>query len=283
MKFGVLSLCDWTVAAADEEANWVSFSTKQGQASSEATQVIVTFGQNPTNAERTAKLRFTPAKQEFGSVTVTVIQEASQVTLTVSPSYVDANPSGGNMTFNINSLSQWSIRSTEEWIQFEQSEGDAGTHSVTASISPNPSPQPRGAVIFIENGTRTIEIPVEQSAFDMLFHVSPTKSEVVMVDGTTLTYRVGGDFEWEVIVPDWMGAERGEPSQDGTIPVSVNVSANDMNMERTGFTEFIPVPTYRGGVTLDPAAWGYHSVFVGIPQEGGRAPAGVLLIAVFPA
>lgn len=277
LKFGVLSLSDWTVATA-AEVTWVRFSKQSGQASSSTTEIEVTFAPNPTNEERTARLVFTPTNSNYRGMTVTVIQQASPVTLTVSPSgELNAGPEGGVFGFDINSFSGWSISSTAGWITFDQREGSAGMHSVAATITPNPSAGDRTAVILIQNGSQTIEVPVSQSAYDMYFSVSSTDSQIVMSDASTLEYTVNTAFSWEVNVPEWITPDIGDPYQMGNgriqIPVAIEISENHANMERTGFIEFIPHTTIRNNVELNPASWGIEPIRISITQYGGREPA----------
>ncbi len=75
IRYGVLSLSGWTVASADD---WITFSPKSGEGSSQREETIATILPNTTGTERTGTIQFTPTNTNYKGLTVTVRQAPNE-------------------------------------------------------------------------------------------------------------------------------------------------------------------------------------------------------------
>lgn len=151
--FLVYSSVSWS---AQVESDWLSLSTTSG--SSNAT-ITASFNQNTSLEARSAVITFTSG--DF-SLQATVNQAAASPYIQVSPSQIqNITHQAGNLTFDVQSNTQWSVGSSENWLVPSQTQGE-GASSITAVYSENTSGTIRSASLTFSIGTSEVVVLVNQ-------------------------------------------------------------------------------------------------------------------------
>ena len=151
----VYSNCSWTIEISN--SNWTSLSIDHNSGSGNM-NLWLSSDENTNTTSRTATLTF---RSPGISKTLTVIQEAGEAYLRVSPESHDFIGDGGEYTFTIESSSAWRISRKPDWCTLDKEEGPSGSSKLTVTVGENPSTSKQEGQIVVD-GEKDFTINVSQ-------------------------------------------------------------------------------------------------------------------------
>lgn len=288
--FQIVSNVEWTLDVTKEnetDANFISITPISGMASDgngiysgdgEAS-FYLDVADNRTARDRKAFLNLHSAVSEFY---VEINQNASEYTFDVTPSENQiAKAEGDEIIFGVQSLSDWSISTSVDWITFSQTTGvsSASPIAVVAHIAPNEYGRDRDAVINFTPAAQNYkgqQVLVKQNGFDLAFAVTSDEHvSIVNRDGGNLGVELNSRFDWISDSPAFISvAPNSGSASDSYQGIEILVEPNNTNDNRHGTITLTPIPTkFAGGVILDPAKMGFYPITIDIAQSGGQEPA----------
>lgn len=226
-KIKIKSDLPWTASTAQ---TWISLDKVEGQVGESELSISVT--DNISATSRMGSIYFHMGEQE---VRIPVIQNGCQFIvvdgITDGTMKVSDAVSSGTITIETD-FPQWKIASAPEWITFTPSEGGAGRHTLTYSVSDNPNTTSRtGNVKFEAEGIRLdCTISVEQAGksfgdFTNVIQFENTASTSSINIPTNGTWSASTDADWITLSPT---------TGMGNQPLSISVSDNTSDDERLG-------------------------------------------------
>ena len=154
-NINVSSNVNWTVS---ESASWVNLSKNSGSNNDMFTINIET---NPTNQERVALIRV--SGQAVSAQVVTVTQEANMLFLDISPTVNSVSAQGGVFQVQVNSNTDWSISSNEQWVTASQNFG-SNNGTINIDYERNETVNQRSAVVrFTASGVGSKTLVINQA------------------------------------------------------------------------------------------------------------------------
>lgn len=288
--FQIVSNVEWTLDVTKEnetDANFISITPISGMASdgngtysgdSEAS-FYLDVNDNRTAKDRKAFLNLHSAVSEFY---VEIKQNASKYTFDVTPAENQiAKAEGDEIIFGVQSLSDWNITTSADWITFSQTTGvsSASPITVVAHIAPNEYGRDRDAVINFTPAAQNYkgqQVLVKQNGFDLAFAVtSDNHVDIVDRNGGNLGVELNSRFDWISDSPTFIRvAPNSGRASDSYQGIEIMVEPNNTNDNRPGTVTLTPIPTeFAGGVILDPKKMGFSPVSIDITQFGGHEPA----------
>ncbi|MBR2248914.1 MAG: BACON domain-containing protein [Prevotella sp.] len=151
----VYSNCSWTIEISN--SNWTSLSIDHNSGSGNM-NLWLSSDENTNTTSRTATLTF---RSPGISKTLTVIQEAGEAYLRVSPESHDFIGDGGEYTFTIESSSAWRLSRKPDWCTLDKEEGPSGSSKLTVTVGENPSTSKQEGQIVVD-GEKDFTINVSQ-------------------------------------------------------------------------------------------------------------------------
>jgi hypothetical protein len=150
----------WT---ASSNQAWCKLDKTSG--TSGAITINLTLEANTTDQERTAEITI---KAGTSTATATIKQakkepaeDPDKITLGESSFSVEAE--GKVLTITLTANKAWTATSDQTWCTLSQTSGEAGTISLTATVSANTTDQERTAKISFKAGTATATATVKQA------------------------------------------------------------------------------------------------------------------------
>lgn len=290
VTFSIVANVDWTLDVTKEnetDANFITITPISGMDNDEdgtyrgngEASFYLDVTDNRTARNRKAFLNLHSAVGEFY---VEINQNEATYTFDVTPAENQrAKAEGDEITFGVQSLSDWNITSSIDWITFSQTSGvgSADPVYVVAHIGPNDSGFYREAVInFTPTNKNYKEQPVTvmQYGYDLAFSVT-SDNHVSVVDrtGENLGLQLNSRFDWVSDAPNFIRVEPAIGSaSDSYQGIEIQVEPNNTNDNRNGSITLTPIPTqFAGGVILDPKKMGFFPITIDITQFGGQEPA----------
>jgi len=167
--------------------------------------------------------------KDFG----TIVEKASNYTLSVSPTSLNFATAGGQQTFSITSNTNWTSTSSNSWLTVSPSSGsNNGTVTVTAAV--NTATSQRTATITVSGtGVTAQTITVTQDAAPIIpaLSVSPASLNFA-ASGEQQTFAITSNTDWTATSSDlWLTVSPSSGSNNGT--VTVTVAVNTATSQRT--------------------------------------------------
>ncbi|MGB4204555.1 MAG: BACON domain-containing carbohydrate-binding protein [Bacteroidales bacterium] len=233
----VISNAFWEITFFDD---WLEATPLAGFGNSTLT---ITYESNPYTVIRSGKVLL---ETLGGTVTtsITIIQTGAEPTLVVAPLVQNVGYEPDSTSFSVNSNTGWSVFTTADWLNFDQS-GGYSDGKFTVFYDENLLAAPRSATITISTTDETLELEVVlyQSGAPPTISVSPSFQEVVFEAGTcTLTVSSNAQWTASTDVP-WLTLSPDSGELNGTI--TVFFVENPLALSRQGVITF----TASDGIT----------------------------------
>ena len=211
-------------------AYWANISTN-GQ--------TVTFSANANTGSTTRyeSVLFTVANS---GATAQVRQAGGGGNLSVSPTAITADYTGGDKVMTVQSDSSWSVTSKPNWVTLSQSTGNGGQTTIIATLTENTGSTQRTGTITFSDGTRTATVDLTQNYHIVQNYLSATPSSLTWdYVGGNKFINISSSAEWSATsVPNWVTLDS-DTGPSGTTVLSVSASQNwDTTSGRTGTIVF---------------------------------------------
>ena len=186
-NFEVSSNVDWTVASS---VPWCT-ATLTGTGTD---TIFVSYGENPTAANRSATLTVTGTG--LAPQTVTVSQDGAVPMLNVTPPNQNVAATGGNTTFDVVSNTTWTSVSDIAWCTV--STGGSLNGTITAACAENTTVATRVCHVTVTApGLPSVTVTVTQSGVAPMLTVTPQNQNVPAIAGNT-AFTVTSNTDWAV-------------------------------------------------------------------------------------
>lgn len=136
LKFTVYSpMYGWSVIIPKD--SWISCAQTKFDKSDQRVSVSMTAEPNLTGRERMETLYFKSDNDAYDSVPVAIVQSGVDVTFVVSlndaPMIIAED--GGSFSFNVNSMFDWRVANTADWISVSPAEGRQSHDAVSVNLA----------------------------------------------------------------------------------------------------------------------------------------------------
>lgn len=185
-----------------------------------------------------------------------------QANLNVTPKTVSAPPEGGSYTVAFTAGVAWETSTSADWIHISPASGESGDITITITVDPNPTTEPRSAGVQVTapefKVTETVAVsqegkPAPPAATLSLSEEGSnrpyTQGTVSILVNTNRDWTATSNVEW--LVPDPASGVAGQTE------VSLKAQENNTDLARTGVVTFKAedlVKTYTLTQAARPAA-----------------------------
>ena len=159
----------------------------------------------------------------------------ANASISVSPTELNFDATGGDKTVTITSTGEWSVYTSDDWFELSATSGQNGD-KITISADPYDNiEKERYAYIEFYCGSSATSLSITQSAKENSITVTPTEIKAE-AEGGKYEITVTSTDEWTVTADNWItpSADKGN---NGDI-VSLTVNYNETAGERTGTVTF---------------------------------------------
>ena len=201
----------------------------------------VTAGPNTSDRQRQTilKVSFVPSYAATGRyyyASTAIRQDGGGGTLTVSPTALTADYTGGDKVMTISADKTWTASSKPDWVTLSETTGTAGQRTIIVTFAENAGDSARTGSITITDGTRTATVNLTQNYHIVQNYLTASPSSITYdyVGGNTYV-NVNSSAEWTVTSkPEWITLTMNSGTS-GTSILGVSASTN-MSTEsgRTG-------------------------------------------------
>ena len=173
---------------------------------------------------------------KYNRVLVNVTQEGGGGTLTVSPTALTADYTGGDKIMTISADTTWRATSKPDWVTLSQSTGSSGQSTIIVTFTENDGDSARTGSITITDRTRTATVNLTQNYHIVQNYLTSSPSAITYdyVGGNNYV-NINSSGEWTVTSkPEWITLTMNSGTS-GTSILGVSASTN-MSTEsgRTG-------------------------------------------------
>ena len=240
-------LNDFTVSATD--SYWATIRTS-------GKTVRFSANANTADSTRYEGVRFTVNGM---SANAQVRQNGGGGSLSVSPTAITAEYTGGDKIMTVNADTNWTVTSKPNWITLSQSAGTSGQATLIVTFSQNDGDSARTGTITVSDGTRTATVNLTQDYHiqEYYFEVSPTALTWDYPGGTQYI-NVNSSERWTVSsFPAWV-ITSSISGNTGTSVLSVTARQNtsytndrEGNLVLTNGTDTITIPLFQSRKSED--------------------------------
>ena len=248
----IYATISWEVTT---DAKWLTVTPASGTYNG---SITVTTEANPIADPRTATITVSGGEL---TLTFTVTQSAGAAFLIVSETSLEFPETTEQRAFNINANTNWTVRSSLDWLSFSPSSG-SGDGTVTVTVMANPDFRRRNATINVRSSDiqRTINVTQAGSILSVSdtalhFHAGRNSQELVVHAETNWT--VSSNVSWLTITPTSGSSASGE----SIFYVDVDFFPNTSTSPRTATITFS-----GGGITRT----------VEVTQDGAANTGGIM-------
>lgn len=268
----------WT---AQSDADWCSV-TPSGSGNG---TLSVSYAENPDAEQRTTAITVSVAGAAVQ--TVTLVQEGSQIMLSVQPSVHQVGAGDGAVAFNVSANTFWTVQSDAEWCSVTPSGNGNGTILVEYDV--NQLPDQRTALITVTAGGSMVEtVAVVQAGVNSSMTVYPEYHQVTSDAGSAVFYissntswAAQSSASWCVVTPSGTGdgeilAEYGANDEDDSriAVITLSTTNGDLSQEvvlyQDGLKTGIAMPEAEP-FRIYPNPTGSHIVISGLQDTGAKA------------
>ena len=161
------------------------------------------------------------------SASTQIVQAGGGGSLSVSPSAITAEYTGGDKIMTVNSTGNWSVTSKPDWVTLSQSTGSSGQSTIIVTFAENDGDSARTGSITITDGTRTATVNLTQNYHIVQNYLTSSPSAITYdyVGGNTYV-NINSSAEWTVTSkPDWITLTM-DSGVSGTSILGVSASTN---------------------------------------------------------
>ncbi len=265
-EMGLKSNGEWTLVTT---ADWLSVTPVSGSGDIMLTLVAEA---NTTQESRSAEIT---ASTKDNTATLTVIQQAPQYYINVTPKEILCGGEGGEFTMQVSSNIEWMI-STPQWISCSLMQGsDDATVTLTVAAYDGTEGVEREAEVFFGNLVAFEKVRVVQTTEPVLgIELSPMNLDFVCT-GETKTVSVATEDAWTAsTTAEWVVVSQAEGHGDAV--VSVTVGENPEYTSRQATVDFVTaggIPAtliVRQEATPDPHFLEVSPLSFQFGKEGGE-------------
>lgn len=217
--FDVTSNCSYTVT---NDADWLTLSQKDNS-------FVLYATANETNQYRTTTIQF--SYNGIGQADNMIVVTQAPASINASTETLMFENTTGEVKVEVTSESKWTASTSYSWINVTPKNGEAGTSSITISVSPNTSVNERiGYVILSIGSQEKIQIPIKQQG--VYIEIDKSQYDFDASSGTQ-TLQVNSNTSWQVSsVPSWVKVDK--TSGTGNSAIKITVEDNPNTTERNG-------------------------------------------------
>lgn len=217
--FDVTSNCSYTVT---NDADWLTLSQKDNS-------FVLNATANETNQYRTTTIQF--SYNGIGQADNMIVVTQAPASINASTETLMFENTTGEVKVEVTSESKWTASTSYSWINVTPKNGEAGTSSITISVSPNTSVNERiGYVILSIGSQEKIQIPIKQQG--VYIEIDKSQYDFDASSGTQ-TLQVNSNTSWQVSsVPSWVKVDK--TSGTGNSAIKITVEDNPNTTERNG-------------------------------------------------
>ena len=159
----------------------------------------------------------------------------ANASISVSPTELNFDATGGDKTVTITSTGEWSVYTSDDWFELSATSGQNGD-KITISADPyDNTEEERYAYIEFYCGSSATSLSLTQSAKENSITVTPTEIKA-KAEGGKYEITVSSTDEWTVTADNWitLSADKGNNGDIVTLSIDYNETAG----ERTGTATF---------------------------------------------
>ena len=159
----------------------------------------------------------------------------ANASISVSPTELNFDATGGDKTVTITSTGEWSVYTSDDWFELSATSGQNGD-KITISADPyDNTEEERYAYIEFYCGSSATSLSITQSAKENSITVTPTEIKAE-AEGGKYEITVTSTDEWTVTADNWitLSADKGNNGDIVTLSIDYNETAG----ERTGTATF---------------------------------------------
>lgn len=161
------------------------------------------------------------------SASTQIVQAGGGGSLTVSPTAITADYTGGDKIMTVNATGNWSATSKPDWVTLSQSTGSSGQSTIIATFAENDGDSARTGSITITDGTRTATVNLTQNYHIVQNYLTSSPSAITYdYAGGNNYVNINSSGEWTVTSkPDWITLTM-DSGVSGTSILGVSASTN---------------------------------------------------------
>lgn len=161
------------------------------------------------------------------SASTQIVQAGGGGSLTVSPTEITADYTGGDKIMTVNATGNWSATSKPDWVTLSQSTGSSGQSTIIATFAENDGDSARTGSITITDGTRTATVNLTQNYHIVQNYLTSSPSAITYdYAGGNNYVNINSSGEWTVTSkPDWITLTM-DSGVSGTSILGVSASTN---------------------------------------------------------
>lgn len=244
--FDVTSNCPYTVT---NDADWLTLSQKDNS-------FVLNARANESSQYRTATIQF--SYKGTGQASNKVVVTQAPASINASTETLTFENTAGEVKVNVTSESKWTASTSYSWINVTPDSGEAGTSSITISVSPNTSVDERtGYVVLYIGSEERIQIPIKQRGI----YIETEKSQYDFeATSGTQTVQVNSNTSWQVSsIPSWVKVDKTSGTGNSAIKVTVEDNPNtterigEFVVSQPGLSAMATVKVHQKGKTFDVA------------------------------
>jgi hypothetical protein len=190
-KLAIKSNCAFSISSS---YSWVTASNITG------TSADIKVSANTTSYARSATLYINDSKgNRLSSFTV----EQAVSTITSETKTLELKNTANDVKIKINADVAWNATTSQSWIQVSPSQGQAGSNTITVSVTPNTSVSSRSGYVYFNISSRNVlAIPITQLGY----FIKLASSSVSMKSGEdAVETKVYSNTSWRVkSKPSWL-------------------------------------------------------------------------------
>lgn len=224
----------------------------------------VSAGVNTTNSTKNGMIDITLLPQyaptgKYNTVRFRLYQNGGGGSLSVSPTAITADYTGGDKVMTVSADTNWTVTSKPDWITLSQSAGTSGQTTLIVTFSQNDGDSARTGTITVSDGTRTATVNLTQNYHieEYYFEVSPTALTWDYPGGAQYI-NVNSSERWTVSsFPAWV-ITSSISGNTGTSVLSVTARQNtsytndrEGNLVLTNGTDTITIPLFQSRKSED--------------------------------
>ena len=225
--FDVTSNCSYTVT---NDADWLTLSKKDNS-------FVLNATANESSQYRTTTILF--SYNGIGQASNKIVVTQAPASINASTETLTFENTAGEVKVEVTSDTKWTASTSYSWINVTPESGEAGTSSITISVSPNTSVDERTGYVILSIGSEKYDFEASSG---------------------TQTIQVNSNTSWQLSsVPSWIKVDK--TSGIGNSAIKVTVEDNPNTTERNG--EFVvsqpglsamaTVKVHQKGKTFDVA------------------------------
>ena len=161
------------------------------------------------------------------SASTQIVQAGGGGSLTVSPTAITADYTGGDKIMTISADTTWRVTSKPDWVTLSQSTGSSGQSTIIVTFSENTGDSARTGSITITDGTRTATVNLTQDYHIVQNYLTSSPSAITYdYAGGNNYVNINSSGEWTVTSkPDWITLTM-DSGVSGTTILGVSASTN---------------------------------------------------------